>query len=196
MSTFKQTAVVLALAWSGPVLAQAPAPPPAKAAPAKGQGQLSGEQRSALGTVMTYNQILVGLGDLGVARGSTEEVKGLARGIADDQKAFAALLSDWLKQRGADPTTFPPAPDRQALQEEARQLTTRSGNDFDNAFLAFAKKHFPAFEDALKRAREATPGSDPGLKEALDHAEDAQEQYLSQARQLDQKRVQARTPPK
>jgi predicted outer membrane protein len=195
MFTFKQAIAALSLALAGPALGQAPAPSPAPPA-AKGQGQLSNEQRSAIGAVMTYNQLLVELGDLGVSRASSEEVKTFARRMTDDQKFLAGHLAGWLKDRGADPATLPMAPDQQALQQEARQLTTRSGDDFDRAFLAYAKQHLPTFVDALKRARDVTSGKDWGLKQALDQAEDTEEGYLTSARQLDQKRVQARTPPK
>lgn len=192
MAPFKHLAAALALALAAPVSAQAPAP---QAQQAPSQPRLTAEQQAALGAVWAYYQLESGLGDIAAKRGSSQEVKDFAKRIGDDHKRLAGFLEKALQARGVSPSSLPQPPDRQQLEQEARQLASRSGDDFDRALVAFMKQHGETFVDALKRAREATPGSDADLKKLLDDSEDPEEAYLTSARQLDARRVQARTPP-
>jgi predicted outer membrane protein len=219
MSALKQTAAALALCLAAATYAQTPAPAPAPggawpsaqqqrrgaqaAQPAQqpaqpsqpATGSLTDEQKSALGAVWVQNQIQARFGDLAAKNAASQEVKDFANWISKDHKTLAQGIWARLTERGTSPSTLPSPPDRQQLEGEAQALASRSGEAFDYAFVAFMKQHGEEFVDALKRARDVTAGSDPVLKKYLDQAEDAQEAYLTQARQLDARRVQARTPP-
>jgi putative membrane protein len=197
MIALKQTAVALALGLAGVAFAQAPAQPQARApfgsSPAT---PLTQEQLQALGVAWAQNQLEANLGDVAASRGSSPEVKAFAKQIGDGHKLyFGPWLTDRLKDHGTTPAALPPHPERQRLEQEAKDLAARKGDDFDRALVAFVKRNGEAFVDALKHARDVTPGSDPALKKLLDDAEDAEEVYLTRARQLDSQRVQGRTPP-
>lgn len=198
ITTFKQAAAALALALAAPAFAQVPRQAPAPPTPpqqATGQGALSKDQQVWIGAVWNFTQLEGGLGDVAAARGSAAEVKDFARKVGDEHRRFAGQLQTALQQRGVSPASLPQSSDLQQLTEEAKQLAARSGEEFDRALVGFMKSHGERFVDALKSARESTPGSDSALKKLLDEAEDAEEGYLTQARQLDARRVQARTPP-
>jgi putative membrane protein len=198
MSAFKQIAVALALGLAGAAIAQAPAPRPAPQAPqqqAAGQSPLTQQQQVWIGAVWYFNQMEAGLGAAGATRASAKEVKDFARKLGDDHKRLTPQLAAALQQRGVNPASLPQSADLKQLEEQSRQIQTRSGADFDQAFVSFIKEHGSRFVDALKSAREATPGSDASLKKLLDQFEDVEEGTLTAARQLEAKRVQARTPP-
>jgi putative membrane protein len=108
---------------------------------------------------------------------------------------MAAQLAAALQQRGVNPTTLPQPADLKQIEDESRQVAARSGDDFDRGFISLVRDHGERIVDALKMAREATPGSDASLKKFLDDAENVEEDTLTAARQLYAKRVQARTPP-
>lgn len=191
------TLALALLALAAPAAAQKPQPfkRPAPAAPAATQqSKLSPEQGTAMSSVWLHTDLWTRLGDLAAQRGSNEEVKSFGRSTANDYRYLAKQLGQFLTARGANPATLPQDPDRQRLEQEMGQLSARSGEDFDRELLSFLKRNGPGFVDALKSAREATPGEDAELKKFLDGAEDVEEAHLTGARQLEGKR-QARTPP-
>lgn len=201
MSFTKISVAALVLALGAAASAQVPqgsARAPAKAQAPFGSSPstpLSQEQLTALGMVWDQSRLEAGFGDLAASRASAPAVKALAKQIGDGHKLyFGPWLTDRLRDHGTNPTALPPHPERQRLEQEVAGLSARKGDDFDRAFVAFVKKNGEAFVDAMKRAREATPGSDPALKKLLDQSEDAEEIYLNNARQLDVQRAQARTP--
>lgn len=195
MSCLKHAVAALALGLAITASAQTPAPAPAQQAPAG--KTLSEQQKTALGAVWFYSQIHVGLGDVASSRGASEQVKKLTRDIQQKHNStFAPQLTKLLQARGANPAALPPPPERDQVLEETKQITAKSGEEFDKAIIAFWKQRGPAFVDALKKAREATPGHDAELKKALDDAENSEEAYLTSMRQADSNRAQARTPPK
>jgi predicted outer membrane protein len=194
MAAFKQTALALALVLAGTATAQAPAPRPSQRAPQPGQqaGQttLTQEQQSALGAVWSYTQIEAGLGDVAASRGSSPDVKDFAAWVGNEHKRLGPQLAARLQERRfTTPSSLPPPADKQQLEQEVKQLSARSGDDFDGALLAFMKQHGETFVNALKRARDVTEGHDPAFKKVLDEAEDAEEGYLARARQLDAQRA-------
>lgn len=197
--TLKQTLGALVLALALPAGAQAPAPAPAPAPsaqqPAAPQQAAQGLDQGALSAVWTINQHHAGLGDVAASRGGSDEVKKLARSISDQAKSWGSQLSTILQQRGLNPATLPPPPEKQQVETEAKDLAARSGEDFDRAFTAHMKKIGPWFVGVLKRARDTTTGKDAQLKKLLDTMEDGEENYLTQARQLEGRKSQARTPP-
>jgi putative membrane protein len=199
--TFKHTLGALVLALALPAGAQAPAPAPAPGAtpqqqPTAPQAGAQGlDAPHALSAVWIINQHHAGLGDLAAARGKSDEVKKFARSVSDEAKKWGSQLSPLLQKRGLNPATLPAPPEKQQVEADAKDLAGRSGEDFDRAFTAHMKKIGPWFVDALKRARDLTPGKDAELKKLLDTMEDGEENYLTQARQLEGRRSQARTPP-
>jgi putative membrane protein len=216
MSALEKTAAALALCLAASANAQAPAAAPAPggawpsaqqqrragqaaqpAQPAQGaQSQLTQEQLQAIGVVWILSQHHAALGDLAKARGASADVQKYAQGVEEGHKnSFQPALTKLLKERGVDPSSLPQPPERQQVDQEMKQVAGLSGPAFDRALVTFMKRHGEEFVDALKRAREATPGSDPALKKLLDQAEDSEEVYLTSARQMDAAQVQGRTPP-
>ncbi len=173
-----------------------PAPAPPQAQPPAGQvAQLSAEQRAALGTMWAHNQLGIRAGDVAAASGASNEVKNLGRWLANDHRRIEGELAKMLRERGvADPNTLAPPADKQRLESELGQLSARAGEDFDKELVAFLTRNQPMFVEALKRARDVTPGKDAGLKKFLDDVENLEEGHLSASRQLKTQR-QARTPP-
>jgi putative membrane protein len=218
MNALKQMSAALAVALAAPAIAQAPAPAPAPGAwpsaeqqrraaqappapsqpapqqPAAPAPPLTDDQKAALGAVWHNHQIETAVGTLLMTRGKAAEIKSFGKGIADGHKTLAQLAS-LLQQRGVNADSLPAAPDSTALAQEWQQISTKSGDDLDRAAVVFMKQHGDSFEDAAKRAREATPGSDPTLKKLLDDAENVEEGIVAAARALDQRQVQARKPP-
>jgi predicted outer membrane protein len=211
MQTIRQAAVGLALALAVPALAQAPrtwpppsrkpaqaqAPAPAPAPQGQAQGDwLTSEHKAALGAAWSVLQVEGPLGQAAAARAASPDVKALGQRMYADAQKYAAELGGRTQARGTAPANLPSPADHAQLDQEAKQLATRSGDDFDRAFVAFLKQHGEKFVDDFKHARDVIEGGDPGLKKLLDDAEDAQEAYLTGARQLGARQVQARTPPR
>jgi putative membrane protein len=191
------TLVALAITVGAPAAAQAPRPSPFPVRPPATQpGQPADSQHAALGAVWYNWQFEVRLGDLAASKGSSEEVKSLGRKMSEDNKQFGTRFTKLLSDRGINPATLPlpPESDRKRVEQEVNQIATRSGEDFDGEVVAFMTRNATAYEDDLKKAREATPGSDAELKKLLDEAEDAAEAHLAAARE-DHGRRQGRRPP-
>jgi putative membrane protein len=205
MTALKQTAVALALGLAQVASAQAPAraPAPPRALPQPQQPQqqagapstLSNDQLVWIGAARWFSEFQSSFGKLGATKASAAEVKEFARRVGDDHQRIAAQLAAAMQQRGVNPTTLPQPADLKQIEDESRQVAARSGDDFDRAFVSLVRDHGERIVDALKMAREATPGSDAALKKFLDESEDVEEATLTAARQLYAKRVQARTPP-
>ncbi len=206
-------AAVLAVALALPAAAQgrarrtpapqpAPAPPAAQSqpqtagqpAPAPGQERLNDQQRAALGAVWARNKLAIQAGDLAATRGASQEVKSLGRRFADEHRRVEPELTTFVGERGGDVNALPSTPDRQRMESELAQLSSRSGEDFDREFIAYATRNGPRFVDDLKHARDVTPGKDAAFKQWLDAFENRQEDDLTAARQLKAQR-QARKPP-
>jgi putative membrane protein len=180
-----------------------PAPAPAPGAqgqaqatgqPVQGQAQLTEEQRSAL-TAMHYQSLLATqIGEMAASRGASKEVQNLGRSLSQDHRRIDGELATLLKERGADINALPEAANRPQLEGQLRQLESKSGEEFDREFVSFLTRNGVAFVDAVKRARDVTPGKDARLKKFLDDAENEEEGHLAAARQLKSQR-QARTPP-
>jgi putative membrane protein len=217
MSTNRMFAAALAAALAVPVSAQIggnraepapaqqpsaqPAPAPAPAQPgaqaqtgAQAQQQLTEEQKSALGTISVRNQLAVQAGQLAQTRGATAEVKNLGQRLVDEHQRAQSQLGELVRQRGADLNALPQGNDRQRLEGELAELGTKSGEEFDRAFVAFVTRNHPTMVAEVKRARDATAGKDASFKKWLDDYENLEEEHLNVTRQLKQQR-QARTPP-
>lgn len=178
---------------------QQPAAPGQQTAQAQpGQAQpkapLTDEQRAAFGTVWSRNKLALQLGELASTRGASAEVKNLGRWLTQEHKRVESELAWLLKNRGTDVNTLASGPERQRIEGELAQLNTKSGEELDREVVSFLTKNNPSLVDALKRARDVTPGKDAELKKWLDDAENVAEGHLSAARQLKSQR-QARTPP-
>ncbi len=167
------------------------APAPAPQGPAH---QLTAEQRAAFGTLRQHNAVAIRVGDVAASRAASEEVKSLARMIANDHRRVEGEIANLTKERGVDWNTLTAPPSDQRFEEEIGQLSTRSGEEFDKEFVAFLTRNGTRFVDALKRARDITPGKDAQLKKSLDDMENLEEAHLTASRQLKVQR-QARTPP-
>jgi putative membrane protein len=177
----------------------APAPAPAaqgqaQATGQQAQGQIVGDQRTALGTMWSRHALAIRAGELGATRGSPE-IQSLARKQLDEHQRAQKDLAAYVAQRGGDVNALPPAPDAQRIEAEIAQLGTKSGEEFDRDFVAFLTKNHATFVEDMKRARDTTAGKDPVFKKWLDDVENVEEEHLSAARQLKSQR-QARTPPR
>ena len=218
--SIRKLAAALAVAAAVPVLAQAPSRPPwppqsarppqpaqqpqaqpqpaPQPAPGAQAGQaraLTPEQQQALAAVQAHHLATTMAADLATTRGSNDQVKNFGRWLANDHRRVQGELNALLKERGvADPNALLASPDRQRLEQEAQALGGRSGTDFDKAFIDFLNKNNPMFVEALKRARDVTPGQDARFKKFLDDVENLEEGHLSAARYVKSQR-QARTPP-
>ena len=183
-------------AQTPPAPGQPPQAQPAPVPPPAGQAaQLAPEQHAALGAMWAHNQLGLRAGDTAASRGASNEVKNLGRLLADDHRRIEGELARLLRERGvADPNTLAPPAHKQRLESELGQLSARTGEDFDKEFVAFLTRNQPMFVEALKRARDVTPGKDAGFKKFLDDVENLEEGHLSASRQLKTQR-QARTPP-
>jgi putative membrane protein len=177
-----------------------PAPAPQTVAqgqagqPAQGLAPLSEQQRAALGAVYARNKLSIQAGELAATRGASEEVRNLGRRLLDEHRRAETELGTFVGQRGGDVNALPSSPDRQRIEGELEQLSSRSGEEFDRELVAFlTRNHAPLVED-LKRARDVTPGKDASFKQWLDGYENREEEHLSAARQLKAQR-QARKPP-
>jgi len=176
---------------------QPPAQPQAQAQAQQPQGQampLTEEQKQAIGAINVRNQLAMRAGELAANRGGSDEVKNLGRLLAADHKRVEGELAALLKERNTDVNALPQPPEKQKIEQELAQLGSRTGEDFDRQFIDFLTRDRPAFVEALKRARDVTPGRDARLKKFLDDVENLEEGHLSAARQLKSQR-QARTPP-
>lgn len=217
MDALKQISAAIGLALAGAALAQAPAPAPAQGGawpsadqqrrtaqqpaqpppPASSTPQkLNQEQLQALGQVWMLSQHHAAIGDVAKERGSTGEVKKLADAMQQGHRGFMPVLANALKARGVDPASLPRPAERTQLDQETDRLKSLSGPEFDRAFVMFMKQNGEQFVNALKRARDATPGKDAELKKLLDNGEDTEETYLTEARRLDSQQAQGRTPPR
>jgi putative membrane protein len=183
-----------------PAVRQQPAPAPQTAAqgqavqPAQAQAPLSEQQRTALGAVYARNKLAIQAGEMAATRGASEEVRSLGRRLLDEHRSAETELGTYVGQRGADVNALPSSPDRQRIEAEVGQLSSRSGEEFDRELIAFVTRNHASFVEDLKRARDVTPGKDAAFKQWLDGYENREEEHLSAARQLKAQR-QARKPP-
>jgi putative membrane protein len=212
MSSIRMIAAALAAALMVPATAQSagegaekwrkgraaatqPAPAQQSAGqPAQGQTALTEQQRAALGAVFVRNKLAIQAAEMAASRGASEEVKNLGRRLVDEHRRAETELTQLVAQRGGDVNALAPTPDRQRIEGEIGQLGTKSGEEFDRAFVAFVTQNHPGFVQDLKHARDVTPGKDAAFKKWLDGYENLEEEHLSVARQLKSQR-QARTPP-
>ncbi len=211
MSSIRMIAAALAAALMVPAAAQsdqgaekwrkgraaATQPAPAQQGagqPAQGQPALTEEQRAALGIAWARNDLAIKAGEMAASRGASPEVKSLGQRLAAEHRRAGTELSQFVAQRGGDVNTFGPGPDKARIEGELGQLGTKSGEEFDRDFVTFVTRNDSSFVEALKHAREVTPGKDAVFKKWLDGFENVEEEHLSAARQLKSQR-QARTPP-
>jgi putative membrane protein len=177
-------------------------PAPAPAAPQAGgqqaqqgqAGQLSEDQRAALGGVRAHNELMTRAGEIAASRGSSQEVRDLGKQLADEHRQVDGELTELVKARGADLKSLPASGLWPQLDSQVKALSDKSGEEFDRDFVAFMTQNGNTFVEALKRARDVTPGKDSQLKKWLDDAENLEEGYLARSRETKQRR-QARTPP-
>ncbi len=156
---------------------------------------LTDEQRTAIGAIHARSQIAIQAADLAGSRAASPEVKGLASRFLTEYRRAEGELKDYLSVRqGGDPNALPAGPDRQRLEGEVAQLGAKSGEEFDREYVAFVTRNHPGFVDALKHARDVTPGKDSAFKKWLDGYENVEEEHLTAMRQLKAQR-QARKPP-
>jgi putative membrane protein len=175
---------------------QAPQGTAQQTQPQQAQGQaLSEGQKQALGTINWWWVYAMQAAAQVEQKGSSEQVKELARKVAREGNRLGPELQSLTAQRGVDWKTLPQPSEAQRMQQEVAALSSLSGEALDREFVGFYTRNGPTFVDALKHARDVTPGRDAQLKKYLDDAENLQEENLAAARQLKSQR-QARTPPK
>lgn len=182
-----------------PAAGPAAAPAASAAAGQPGQQQpgmqLSQEQFAAIATVMARNNLATRVGDLAATRGTTPEIQGLGRQLAEDHRRLQGELEALVRARGMTDLTRLPAPaDQERLEGEFQRLNTLTGPEFDREATEFLTRNGNTFVDSLKRARDVTPGKDAQLKKFLDDAENVEENHLASSRRVKSNR-QARTPP-
>ena len=78
----------------------------------------------------------------------------------------------------ATSTTLGPGPDKARIEGELGQLGTKSGEEFDRDFVTFVTRNDSSFVEALKHARDVTPGKDAVFKKWLDDVENVEEEHL------------------
>lgn len=185
-------------AASDPAAQPAPGPtaaPAASAAAGQPGQQLSQEQVAAIATVMARNNLATRVGDLAATRGTTPEIQGLGRQLAEDHRRLQGELEGLVRTRGVTDLTRLPAPaDQERLEGEFQKLNTLTGPEFDREVTEFLTRNGNTFVDSLKLARDVTPGKDAQLKRFLDDAENVEENHLASSRRVKSNR-QARTPP-
>ncbi len=158
---------------------------------------LDDARRGAIGAALAWSQLTREAGKLAGSKGESKEVKDLGKSLERDEQRASDDIGRLVSQRGTNPASLPPGPDRDRVNGELAALGKSKGGAFDQAFVDFLVRNLPAYKDAAGRARDATPGSDADLKWSLDQLERLVIAHRDAARQLSTRREQAkaRTPP-
>jgi predicted outer membrane protein len=134
------------------------------------------------------------IGQLGMTKGQSSEVKNHGRWLAEDHRRVTEDLGKLLRERGADPATLPKGDDVGKIEGELGALAKTSPQAFDRAYIDFLTRNAQSAVETAGRARDATAGSDADLKWYLDQVERLEIGHRDVARQLASPRAQARAP--
>ncbi|BDG05009.1 DUF4142 domain-containing protein [Anaeromyxobacter oryzae] len=133
-------------------------------------------ERSYAQSAQTINQAELALGQLAQRRGSSNEVKQMARTMVERHSALSAQLADLARERAIATGNHPSTEDNQVYD----RLATLSDSSFDEAFeQAVADVH--TRELALHRA-ELERGADAGLRSYAQSRVSALEASMAQAK--------------
>jgi putative membrane protein len=138
--------------------------------------QAAPAEQSYVQSAQTINQAELALGQLAQQRGSSDEVKQMARNMVDRHSALSAQLADLARERAIPTAQHPSTVDDRAYV----RLGKLSGTSFDEAFKqAVADAH--TRELALHRG-EIERGGDAGLRSYAQSRVSALEASMEQAK--------------
>ena len=133
------------------------------------------------------NQAELKLGQLAAQNAESPDVKQLAAQMQSDHQKFDSKLIETAQKQGATLEGKEYQKARKGAAKEAKKLQSKTGKDFDKAFISrTVKDHEKDVKEVKKTAEEAQKANQPELASLLQRAETAVESHLEHAKQIEQ----------
>jgi putative membrane protein len=142
---------------------------------------------SRLEKIHADNQAELHLGQIALQNAQSPDVKQLAEQMQSDHQKFDSRLIQTAQNAGATLEGKGYQEARRDAAKEARKLQSKTGKDFDKAFISkTVKDHKKDVQEVKKTAEEAQKANQPELASLLQRAQPAVESHLEHAKQIQQ----------